>query len=180
MVESVKDKLQARLGLLEYYSSQTRAHIVWMGTFALILLSAITLKFNLESEGFKGVHPPWYVFGFLSLAFCISVTVILYCIGRTLLYGQLATRVTMVKPLSKTAVKSIMENSTGKMKWSNGKKEYNRFESNLLVKIRHAASEDLNRGNLLSKGLYFFFLRNRRIGIIVCFILGFLSATIIV
>ena len=144
MAESVKDKLQARLGLLEYYSSQTRAHIEWMGVFALILLTTITLKFNLESEGLKGVHPPWYVFWFLSLAFCISVTVILYCIGRTLLYGQLATRVTMVKPLSKTAVMIIMGKNAGKMKWSNGKKEYDRFESNILVKIRHAASEDLN------------------------------------
>lgn len=103
-----KDKQDARIGLLKYYSSQYLAHSVYIAAIAFgffgLVEFARSIAFPLLSELSKSIGFSFMLSGF--------VVLVIYVLGRALFWGYLRAAVINVKPKKENEVTRVSERTT--------------------------------------------------------------------
>ena len=162
--------IRVRLGLLDYYSTQARAHIEWMIAFGLVILSVIGLYLT------EGFYPTIFwsfqtlVSYFFSVVVSCSATAFLYCIGRTIVQSQFATRAMIIESFSKEATQELIDQRVKAGMCSIDKAS--RIKINQLLMLNTAISEDMRLAGGYESQLRGTFLSMRRPGIFYCLLGG--------
>jgi len=111
-----RDKQDARIALLKYYSSECVAHGAYLvalavGFFGLVETTSFILKFA-TSVDFLPLSPKLAGYIVVNLMWSFFIVLIIRILGRTFYWGYLATAILSVKPKEESEVECESERTT--------------------------------------------------------------------
>lgn len=111
-----RDKQDARIALLKYYSSECTTHGAYLvalavGFFGLVEATPLILKF-VTSIDFLSSAPELAGGIIASLILSVFIVLIIYILGRTFFWGYLTTAILNVKPKEESEVECEAERTT--------------------------------------------------------------------
>jgi len=113
---TAKDKQDARIALLGYYSSECMTHSAYLvaiaiGLFGLVEATPLILGFA-TSVGFLSSTPELTTSIIASLILSVFIVLIIYILGRTFFWGYLTTAILNVKAKEESEVECEAERTT--------------------------------------------------------------------